>query len=122
MRRPGGGGQTATDALGTPDGDGLYRLRAAKADKEETRRRAIEREARRPVCTGCGAKFTDDRWKAVRGWGRPPGNRNDGLRGPCVDAVSARAAEAERAVRQEAEEVPARRPNSRGPNLAADSL
>ncbi|MGW7824901.1 hypothetical protein ACWGLF_44360 [Streptomyces puniciscabiei] len=45
--------------------------------KEQLRRAAeqqrAEREARRPVCAGCGARFTDERWKAVEpaGWGTP---------------------------------------------------
>ncbi|MGW0315981.1 hypothetical protein [Streptomyces flavidovirens] len=54
--------QTLTDALDNPDGDVLYRRQVARADAEEERRRAAEREARRPVCTGCGEKFTDQRW------------------------------------------------------------
>ncbi|CAL9663185.1 hypothetical protein SUDANB108_07111 [Streptomyces sp. enrichment culture] len=45
--------------------------------KEELRRIAAqhmaEREARRPVCAGCGTRFTDERWKAIEpaGWGVP---------------------------------------------------
>ncbi|MFC9625029.1 hypothetical protein ACFTXM_35415 [Streptomyces sp. NPDC056930] len=36
-----------------------------------------QREARRPVCTDCGAEFTDERWKAIErvGWGVPPESR-----------------------------------------------
>ncbi|MDQ0798284.1 hypothetical protein [Streptomyces sp. B1I3] len=50
------GEQTLTAALDNPDGDVLYRDQAARADAEEERRRAAEREERRPVCTRCGAK------------------------------------------------------------------
>ncbi|MFD5072123.1 hypothetical protein ACIOEZ_17120 [Streptomyces sp. NPDC087866] len=45
--------------------------------KEELRRIAAEhraeREARRPVCAGCGTRFTDERWKAIEpaGWDAP---------------------------------------------------
>ncbi|MGK5498504.1 hypothetical protein [Streptomyces sp. URMC 125] len=49
------GEQTLTAALDNPDGDALYRHRAARADAEDERRRAAEREARRPVCTRCGS-------------------------------------------------------------------
>ncbi|MEU1357413.1 replication-relaxation family protein [Streptomyces cinnamoneus] len=57
------GEQTLTAALDNPDGDALYRRQAALADAEEERRRVAEREARRPACSRCGAKFTDQRWK-----------------------------------------------------------
>ncbi|MGW2560953.1 hypothetical protein ACWCXB_17250 [Streptomyces sp. NPDC001514] len=35
--------------------------------------KAAEREASRPVCADCGAKFTDQRWKAIHptGWDAP---------------------------------------------------
>ncbi|MET8615877.1 replication-relaxation family protein [Streptomyces misionensis] len=55
--------QTLTAALDNPDGDALFRIQEARADAEEQRREAAEREARRPVCTRCGRKFTDQRWK-----------------------------------------------------------
>ncbi|MEV2255854.1 replication-relaxation family protein [Streptomyces sp. NPDC050147] len=44
------------------------------AAQEQVAKQAAEREARRPVCTGCRAKFTDERWKAIEpaGWGTPP--------------------------------------------------
>ncbi|MEK8141702.1 hypothetical protein NKH18_01000 [Streptomyces sp. M10(2022)] len=42
-----------------------------RAAQEQAAKKAAEREARRPVCAGCGAKFTDERWKATErvGWG-----------------------------------------------------
>ncbi|MGC4918560.1 hypothetical protein [Streptomyces albogriseolus] len=55
--------QTLTDALDNPDGDALYRRQYAHAEAEDERRRAAEREARRPVCKRCGRKFTDQRWE-----------------------------------------------------------
>ncbi|WP_392756942.1 hypothetical protein [Streptomyces sp. LN590] len=55
--------QTLTAALDNPDGDALYRRPATQAQVEEEQRRAAEREAQRPVCTRCRAKFTDQRWE-----------------------------------------------------------
>ncbi|MGA5499248.1 hypothetical protein ACPCSP_33535 [Streptomyces cinereoruber] len=55
--------QTLTDALDNPDGDVLYHRQYARAEAEDERRRAAEREARRPVCKRCGRKFTDQRWE-----------------------------------------------------------
>ncbi|MEU9984862.1 hypothetical protein [Streptomyces sp. NPDC050856] len=55
--------QTLADALGNPDGDALYRRQYARAEEEDERRRAAEREARRPVCSRCGQKCTDQRWE-----------------------------------------------------------
>ncbi|MFI9310895.1 hypothetical protein [Streptomyces triculaminicus] len=70
---------------------------------EQPRRRQAEREAaQRPVCTSCGAKFTDDRWKEVRGRGLAWGS----VCGLCMDAAHARA-EAERAARRQSEEADA---------------
>ncbi|MFI7298917.1 hypothetical protein [Streptomyces sp. NPDC050121] len=62
--------QNLWDAIDNPAGDAAIARRA-----EDTRHRqaqAAESEARRPVCTGCGTKFTDDRWKAgvAVDWGR----------------------------------------------------
>ncbi|MEU9983786.1 hypothetical protein [Streptomyces sp. NPDC050856] len=55
--------QTLTDALDNPDGDALYCRQYARAEAEDERRRAAEREAWRPVCKRCGQKFTDQRWE-----------------------------------------------------------
>lgn len=57
------GDLTLTAALDNPDGDILYHRQAARADAEEKQRRDAEREARRPVCTRCRARFTDKRWE-----------------------------------------------------------
>ncbi|MFC9624878.1 hypothetical protein ACFTXM_34585 [Streptomyces sp. NPDC056930] len=42
-----------------------------RAAQEQAAKKAAEREVRRPVCTDCGATFTDERWKAIErvGWG-----------------------------------------------------
>ncbi|MFF9206782.1 hypothetical protein ACF1AE_34465, partial [Streptomyces sp. NPDC014986] len=40
-----------------------YRSQYARADAEDERRRAAEREAQRPVCKRCGRKFTDQCWE-----------------------------------------------------------
>ncbi|MBK3569272.1 replication-relaxation family protein [Streptomyces sp. MBT62] len=68
--------QKLHQALDNPDGDALYRLQDAKVGAEEERQRAAEREARRPVCTRCGAKFTDERWAetTTRGYAWEAGN------------------------------------------------
>ncbi|MFD5231387.1 hypothetical protein ACFWJ5_23185 [Streptomyces qaidamensis] len=62
-RRP--GEQTLTAELSNPDGAVLYCRQAARAEAEEERRQAAEREARRPVCRRCGLKFTDQRWEKL---------------------------------------------------------
>lgn len=57
------GEQTLTAALDNPDGHALYRAQEARAEAEDKRRRAAQREAQRPVCKRCGRKFTDQRWE-----------------------------------------------------------
>lgn len=54
-----------------------YQARLRRAAQEQAAKKAVEREARRPVRTGCGARFTDERWKAIErvGWGVPSGPR-----------------------------------------------
>ncbi|MDX3748731.1 replication-relaxation family protein [Streptomyces sp. AK08-02] len=56
------------DAIGNPRREAAL-ARRRQAHQEQERRReeqeAAEREARRPVCTYCGQKFSDDRWTAV---------------------------------------------------------
>ncbi|MFG2676870.1 hypothetical protein [Streptomyces sp. NPDC048445] len=57
------GEQKLTAALDNPDGDDLFREQEARADAADKQRRAAQREAERPVCKRCGAKFTDQRWE-----------------------------------------------------------
>ncbi|MFI2209839.1 hypothetical protein [Streptomyces sp. NPDC020141] len=97
--------QTLHQALDNPDGDRLYAVQLKEARRRLAEREAAEREARRPVCTGCGNRFSDDRWRQVRpsGW---PGER-DHLCGPCEQDDLARI-EAERCARRRAEEAAAR--------------
>ncbi|MFD8013624.1 hypothetical protein [Streptomyces sp. NPDC058955] len=89
-------GQTLTDALDNPDGSTLYRAQQARADAEEQRRRAAEREAQRLVCTRCGRKFSDERWEGitVQGTAVRAGDRT--VCGPCrADDVAREEAVAE---------------------------
>ncbi|MFJ8692625.1 hypothetical protein [Streptomyces roseolilacinus] len=50
-----------------------YRAKAERAAQEQAAKKTAEREAHRPVCAGCGAKFTDERWEAAQAtdWGTP---------------------------------------------------
>ncbi|MFF0451625.1 hypothetical protein ACFYT4_35635 [Streptomyces sp. NPDC004609] len=91
------GWQTLTQALDNPDGDRLYAVQL-----REARQRLAEREARRPVCMGCGAKFTDERWQQVSqsAW---PGKWDD-LCEPCAKEAADRV-EAERVAQRQAEDV-----------------
>ncbi|MFF0700190.1 hypothetical protein ACFYVC_07785 [Streptomyces tendae] len=75
--------QTLLDAIGNRRREAADARQRAEHDarqrehQEELRRIAAqhraEREACRPVCAGCGTRFTDERWKAIEpaGWGRP---------------------------------------------------
>ncbi|GGT76208.1 hypothetical protein GCM10010207_86360 [Streptomyces atratus] len=58
--------QTLREALDNPDGDRLYTVQRKEAHRRKEEREAAQREAQRPVCTRCGAKFTDDRWQSIR--------------------------------------------------------
>lgn len=68
--------QPLTDALGNPRKDAAHaRARAAQIARQEAyeaeqqrkaEQKAAEREAKRPACADCGAKFPDTRWKAAR--------------------------------------------------------
>jgi hypothetical protein len=100
------GEQTLTAALDNPDGDALYRRQAARAEAEEKQRRAAEREARRPVCTQCGQKFTDQRWEetTTRGYAWEAGNPSM-CRDCWADYLAGREAAAE-AARREAVAAP----------------
>ncbi|MFJ5851148.1 hypothetical protein [Streptomyces sp. NPDC092903] len=67
------------DAIGNRRRD-TYLARRRQAAREEERRReeerVAEREARRPVCADCGAKFTDERWTAVGYTHRPESHKH----------------------------------------------
>ncbi|MFJ1730921.1 hypothetical protein [Streptomyces sp. NPDC088254] len=49
--------------LGREGEQTLTAEQGARADAEDKRRRAAEREAERPVCKRCGRKFTDQCWE-----------------------------------------------------------
>ncbi|MFE2528416.1 hypothetical protein ACFXEL_29770 [Streptomyces sp. NPDC059382] len=42
-----------------------YQAQLRRAATEQAEKKSAEREARRPVCAGCGAQFTDERWEAA---------------------------------------------------------
>ncbi|MEV5568042.1 hypothetical protein AB0L54_35095, partial [Streptomyces sp. NPDC052196] len=94
--------QTLNEALDNPDGERLYRVEKEQFRRRQAERKAAEREARRPVCTRCGTKFTDERWRLTGGSSWRSGT--DGLCGPCAKEATDRA-EAERVARRRAEEA-----------------
>ncbi|MFF5881005.1 hypothetical protein ACIQ9M_34225 [Streptomyces californicus] len=92
------GAQTLTDALDNPDGHDLYRAQEARAEAEDKRRRAAEREARRPVCSRCGRKFSDERWEEVTVHRTAVRAGDRSVCGPCrADDIARQEAEAEAA-------------------------
>ncbi|WP_329031235.1 hypothetical protein OIE71_00050 [Streptomyces sp. NBC_01725] len=97
--------QTLPGALDNHDGDRLHTVQREQARRRKAEREAAQREAQRPVCAGCGAKFTDTRWQQTRrsSW---PGER-DNLCQLCEQEDVDRAEAARIAVR-EAEEATAR--------------
>ncbi|TVL90395.1 hypothetical protein CD790_22160 [Streptomyces sp. SAJ15] len=94
--------QTLGEALDNPDGDRLYAVQRQEAYRRQAEREAAVREAQRPVCTCCGAKFTDERWQSVKrsSW---PGTWA-GLCASCAKEAADRAM-AERVARRQAEEA-----------------
>ncbi|WP_405393464.1 replication-relaxation family protein (plasmid) [Streptomyces sp. NBC_01102] len=95
------GWQTLAEALDNPDGDRLYVVQAEQARKRQKEREAAAREAQRPVCRRCGAKFTDHRWDTVR---RYPAQEHGTLCGPCLHEHHEQA-QAEKTARRQAEEA-----------------
>ncbi|WUH88678.1 replication-relaxation family protein [Streptomyces sp. NBC_00433] len=70
------GFQPLDDAVGNPRkvaADAAYRAAEARRVEQLRAKEAAEREARRPKCTRCGTKFTDQRWKESEedAWGTP---------------------------------------------------
>jgi hypothetical protein len=111
--------QTLSEALDNPDGDQLHAVQSKEARRRQEECEAAEKEARRPVCARCGAKFSDERWEYLLGRGRSWGDRTDELCGLCRDEHFAQL-EAERVARRRAEEAeraaaeaPAARPRNR---------
>lgn len=90
--------QTLTAALDNPDGDVLFRDQEARAEAAEERHRAAEREAQRPVCKRCGAKFTDQRWEETTATRTAWNAGDESLCGTChADDVARKEAAAEAA-------------------------
>lgn len=96
--------QALSEALDNPDGDRLYAVQLREARRRRQEREAAAREAQRPVCRRCGAKFTDDRWDTVR---RYPAQQRRELCGGCLDEHHEQV-RAEKAARRLAEEAAAR--------------
>ncbi|MFC7934051.1 replication-relaxation family protein [Streptomyces cinereoruber] len=93
--------QTLSEALDNPDGERLYRVQEEQSRRRQAERKAAEREAKRPACTQCGTRFTDERWQVTTRSSWP--GQWDGLCGPCEKEAVSRA-EAERVARRQAEE------------------
>jgi hypothetical protein len=96
--------QTLSEALDNPDGDRLYVVQAEQARKRHKEREAAAREAKRPVCGRCGAKFTDERWQTLRQY---PAQQHNELCGPCLTEHHEQE-QAQRAACRLAEEAAAR--------------
>ncbi|MFE2561274.1 replication-relaxation family protein [Streptomyces sp. NPDC059352] len=96
--------QTLPEALDNPDGDRLYAAQRKEVRARRAEREAAEREAKRPVCARCGARFSDERWQETTrsSW---PGEWDD-LCGACAKESIARA-EAEWVAQRQAEDVAA---------------
>ncbi|MFH8496415.1 hypothetical protein [Streptomyces coeruleorubidus] len=67
--RPSGHGGAATHPQRQDVVRGPLKLlgRQRRAGRDQVRHQGLltEREARCPICAGCGTKFTDERWKAI---------------------------------------------------------
>ncbi|MEU9064953.1 hypothetical protein AB0D13_40535 [Streptomyces sp. NPDC048430] len=107
--------QPLLDAIGNPRREAAdareqeeYRLqreeRKAQAQHAEEQK-AAEREAGRPACTQCGAKFTDDRWTAAETYPGPGPGWYSNLCGLCEKHTVEAEQQAE-AKRQEQDQVP----------------
>lgn len=68
--------------------------------RQEAEQKEAEREARRPACASCGAKFTDDRWEAAASYPKDGPRWRPTLCEECED----RAIEAERQAEQDERE------------------
>ncbi|MEV5283530.1 hypothetical protein [Streptomyces sp. NPDC052811] len=109
--------QNLWEAIGNPRRDAALARRA-----EERRRRqaqeAAGREAQRPVCTDCGQKFTDDRWKAsiAVDWGR-----RDSHPHVCHDCKAKQSKRSDRRNRPNASARSRRRRRTRRPAAGSDA-
>ncbi|MET7929986.1 replication-relaxation family protein [Streptomyces sp. NPDC005349] len=101
-------------AVGNPREDTTLRQRAQAhkerqaQEKRQQAREAAQREARRPSCTRCGQKLTDERWHMTETFPEPDRNWRPGMCASCeADALhqekEQQRAEAEERQRQEAE-------------------
>ncbi|MFD5121267.1 hypothetical protein [Streptomyces sp. NPDC058385] len=76
-------------AVGGPREDATLRQRAqARKERQAQEERqqaweAAQREARRPSCTRCGQKLTDDRWRMTETFPEPECNWRPGMFASC---------------------------------------
>lgn len=94
----------AADAARARGGEGRqeeYKAQVRRAAEQK----AAEREARRPACASCGAKFTDDRWKAAAAYPKPGPRWHPTLCDSCEKQAVAADQQADRE-HQEQEQVP----------------
>ncbi|WP_326791372.1 hypothetical protein OHA79_01445 [Streptomyces sp. NBC_00841] len=77
-----------------------------RAAEEQAAKKAAEREARRPVCVGCGVKFTDDRWKAAKAYPKPGPRWHPTLCDGCEDQAVEAASRAEHERQEQNQVVP----------------
>ncbi|MFD8778365.1 replication-relaxation family protein [Streptomyces sp. NPDC059916] len=88
-----------------------HRERQAQ-EKRQQEREAAQREARRPSCTRCGQKLTDDRWSMTETFPEPERNWRPGVCASCEADVLHQEKEQERAEAEErqCQEAEANRP------------
>ncbi|MCY0930999.1 replication-relaxation family protein [Streptomyces sp. H27-H1] len=113
--------QPLVEAIGNPrreaaDAREREEDRVQREDYQKQRRRAAEqkeaeREARRPVCAACGAKFTDERWKAAEAHPNATPRWHPTLCQPCAQQAVTADQQAERE-RQEQAQVPVQKADS----------
>ncbi|MET9880210.1 replication-relaxation family protein [Actinacidiphila glaucinigra] len=109
--------QTLTDAIGNPRREAADarereadKARQAAYEAEQQRKaeqKAAEREAKRPACAECGARFPDDRWEAARDYPDPSTHWHPTLCEDCESHARAAALQAEQAERERREQAEA---------------
>ncbi|MET9294847.1 hypothetical protein [Streptomyces sp. NPDC003077] len=111
--------QPLREAIGNPRRDAHDARRRAEDEarqrehQEQLRRAAAqqraEREVRRPVCTGCGTRFTDERWKAAESHPRQVGRWHPTLCGACEERAVVAEQQAGRAHQEQVPRAPEQR-------------
>ncbi len=84
-----------------------YQAKVERATQEQAAKQAAEREARRPVCAGCGAKFTDEWWRTAQATDRgTPKDSHPHLCDGCQHKAAALASAVPTSSRQEEYQEP----------------